>query len=541
MKKNIELKNKKTKVIFVTGGVISGIGKGIVTASIGNILKAKGYKVFIQKLDCYLNIDPGVLSPYEHGEVYVTADGGETDLDLGHYERFTDETLTRESNYTFGKINQIIMEKERKGMYNGKTVQIIPHLINEIENVIDNSIKKNNPDFHIVEIGGTVGDIESSAFIKAISDYGFKNYNNVFYAHVTYVPWVNSTKEFKTKPTQNSLSLLTSNGIKPNIIFLRSSHQISENIIKKISASTYIKEENIIPLRDFDSVYKIPLYLETQKVCTKILKHFSLKQKKSNLDEWKRFINKLESKKDITITIGMIGKYIELEDAYMSIKEALFISAIHENVNINFKWISSNEIDDKNVAIKLKNLDGIVVLPGFGKRGFNGKISSVNFSRKNNMPTLGICFGMQAMTINQAKIKGIKNATSKEFDEKGNFILDIIEGKDKENIGGTLRLGEDLIELKENTNIFKIYGNKTIKERSRHRYEVNPKFVSKLEDDDFIFSGKNPKNGLIEICEVINHPFYIGVQFHPEFTARPLKPSKLFSSFIKSIVKIKNS
>ncbi|MBD5422927.1 MAG: CTP synthase [Mycoplasma sp.] len=537
-KEKVNNKNKKnnTKVIFVTGGVISGIGKGITAASIGNILKARGYKIFMQKLDCYLNIDPGVLSPYEHGEVYVTEDGGETDLDLGHYERFIDETLTKESNYTTGKIYQRIFENERKGKYDGKTVQMVPHFTNEIINVIDSTISKNKPDFLIVEIGGTIGDIESSPFIKAISEYGFKNPQSSYFVHVTYVPWINASKEFKTKPTQNSISLLSSSGINPNMILLRSQNQINDDIIDKISNLSYIKRDCVISLYDFDSVYKIPLYLESQGVCTRILEHFSIKPKKSNLTEWEEFVNKLENNEKKNINIAMVGKYIELEDAYKSIKEALFISGVYENANIKFDWISSDGIDEKNVSLKLRDADGVVVLPGFGKRGFEGKVATVNYTRKNKIPTLGICFGMQAMTINQARLKGIKDATSSEISDKGTFILDIIEGKDRENIGGTLRLGSDGVILKENSLIKKIYGQSKIFERSRHRYEVNPKYVPKIEDKEFKFSGFNEENKLIEVCELDNHPFYVGVQYHPEFNAKPLRPSKLFTAFIKSVL-----
>ncbi len=538
--KDCQSKNKcckNTKVIFVVGGVISGIGKGITAASIGNTLKARGFKVFMQKLDGYLNIDPGVLSPYEHGEVYVTADGGETDLDLGHYERFIDETLSKESNYTTGKIIQKIFENERKGKYEGKTVQFIPHLTDEIISVITEAIKKHEPDFLIVEIGGTIGDIESSSFINAISQFSFCNPNSSYFIHVTYVPFLNVSKEFKTKPTQNSISLLSSSGIRPNMMFLRSQNQISDEIIQKISRMSYIDKEAIISLPDFDSIYKIPLYLETQNVCSKILKHFSIKDKKADFEQWEKFIHMMESNNKKEINIAMIGKYVELEDAYKSIKEALFISGTYEKANINFKWISSTNIDNKNVALQLKNIDGAVVLPGFGKRGFEGKVIAVNYTRKNKIPTLGICFGMQAMTVNQARLKGIKNATSSEIESKGTFVLDIIEGKDKENIGGTLRLGSDSIILKPNTIISKIYGQSKIYERSRHRYEVNPKYVSKIEDDEFVFSGYHGEQKLIEVCELKNHPFYVGVQYHPEFNARPLRPSKLFTAFIKSVLK----
>lgn len=541
-KKEQKTTKKNTKVIFVTGGVISGIGKGIVASSIGNILKARGFKIFMQKLDCYLNIDPGVLSPYEHGEVYVTEDGGETDLDLGHYERFIDEILTKESNYTTGKIYQRIFENERKGKYNGKTVQMVPHFSNEIINIINETINKNSPDFLIVEIGGTIGDIESSPFIKAISEYSYSNPNKCFFVHVTYVPWINASKEFKTKPTQNSISALFASGIRPNMVVLRSQNPIKDEIRDKISNLSYIQKGNVISLHDFQFVYHIPLYLESQEVSDKILNHFSLKSKakKANLTEWRKFVDKLENKNKENITIAMVGKYVELEDAYKSIKEALCISSVYENVFINFNWISSDTIDEKNVHLKLKNVDGVVVLPGFGKRGFEGKIITVDYTRKNKIPTLGICFGMQAMTINQARLKGIKDATSSEISDHGTFVLDIIEGKDKENIGGTLRLGLDGIILSDNSIAKDIYGKNKIYERSRHRYEVNPKYVSKIEDHEFKFTGFNESQKLIEICELENHPFYVGVQYHPEFNAKPLRPSSLFNSFLKSILKIKH-
>ncbi len=538
MKRSSNRKNN-TKVIFVTGGVISGIGKGITAASIGKILKAYGFKVFMQKLDCYLNIDPGVLSPYEHGEVYVTADGGETDLDLGHYERFVDEVLTKSSNYTTGKIFQRIMENERKGKYNGKTVQMIPHFTNEIINIIDSTIEKEKPDFHIVEMGGTVGDMESNPFIRAISDYHFRNQDSTFFVHVTYVPWLSASGEFKTKPTQNSLSLLNSQGIRPDIILLRSQKQVNDNVIEKIKNVSYLPKENIIALPDFDSIYKIPLYLSTQNVCQRIIKQFNLKSKKFDITDWKEFVDKIDSANKIDVNIAMIGKYVEFEDAYKSIKEALYISGVYEYANINWKWIQSGEINEKNVKLKLTNIDGVVILPGFGERGFEGKIVTANYTRKNNIPTLGICYGMQAMTINQARLKGIKDATSSEISDSGTFILDIIKGKNKENIGGTLRLGSDSIILKKGSLARRIYGSDKIYERSRHRYEVNPKYISKLEDREFKFSGYNEREKLIEICELTNHPFYVGVQYHPEFNARPLNPSKLFDGFIKSVVQLK--
>ena len=530
--------NNKTKIIFVTGGVISGIGKGIAAASIGNILKARGYSVFIQKLDPYLNIDPGVLSPYEHGEVYVTDDGGETDLDLGHYERFLNQSLTKDSNYTSGKICQMLFDNERKGKYNGKTVQIIPHLTNQINKIISSSIKKHKLDFHIVEIGGTVGDVESNAFIIAASQFGYQHPQDTFYVHITYVPWLNATKEHKTKPTQHSLSLLASNGIRANMVLLRSQNDVGREICQKIADFTFLDEKNIVSLYDVDNVYEIPLYLDSKKVGISILEHFNLPKRKANTSEWESFINKTKAVTNQKITIAMVGKYIELEDSYKSIREALIISGAYNQANIDFRWISSETLTTTNLEQTFRDINGVVVLPGFGARGFDGKLLTVDYTRKHNIPTLGICFGMQAMTINQARLKGIKDATSREFENDGTFVLDLIEGKNAEVLGGTLRLGLDQIKIDPNTIAYKIYQKNLISERSRHRYEVNPKYINQIQDDDFIFSGYHPQSKLIEICELKNHPFYVGVQYHPEFSARPLNPHKLFNAFIKAIVSI---
>ena len=528
--------SNKTKIIFVTGGVISGIGKGIAAASIGNILKARGYSVFIQKLDPYLNIDPGVLSPYEHGEVYVTDDGGETDLDLGHYERFLNQSLTKDSNYTSGKICQMLFDNERKGKYNGKTVQIIPHLTNQINKIINSSIKKHKLDFHIVEIGGTVGDVESNAFIIAASQFGYQHPEDTFYVHITYVPWLNATKEHKTKPTQHSLSLLASNGIRANMVLLRSQNDVGREICQKIADFTFLDEKNIVSLYDVDNVYEIPLYLDSKKVGISILEHFNLPKRKANTSEWESFINKTKAVTNQKITIAMVGKYIELEDSYKSIREALIISGAYNQANIDFRWISSETLTSTNLEQTFRDVDGVVVLPGFGSRGFEGKLLTVDYTRKHDIPTLGICNGMQAMTINQARLKGIKDATSREFESEGTFVLDLIEGKNAEVLGGTLRLGLDQIKIDPNTIAYKIYQKNLISERSRHRYEVNPKYVNQIQDDDFIFSGYHPQSKLIEICELKSHSFYVGVQYHPEFSARPLNPHKLFNAFIRAVV-----
>ncbi|MGL4343374.1 MAG: CTP synthase [Metamycoplasmataceae bacterium] len=533
--------NSKTKIVFVTGGVISGIGKGIVASSIGNILKSKGFTVSMQKLDPYLNYDPGVLSPFEHGEVFVTYDGGETDLDLGHYERFINEKLSRYSNFTSGKIFLKVNEKERKGFYQGKTVQIFPHFTNEIIAVIKETIiRSKNPDFFIVEIGGTVGDMESISFLRAISEMGFINPENTYYVHTTYIPFLNVSKEFKTKPTQFSIQELNSIGIKANMIFLRTEKEISKNIIHKISMSSFLEEENIISLPNLNSVYKVPKLLEEQKVSEKILKHFNLEPKQNVDQAWNEFVEKIDLPKKHSVRIAMIGKYINGEDAYNSIKEAFNISAIYNSVDVKFKWILADNITKKNIKDLLKNCDGVVILPGFGSRGFEGKVISAKYTKDNNIPTLGICLGMQAMTISHARDLGIENATSFEFAnkrKKDNYIFNLIDDKNKDEIGGTLRLGEYKIIFKPNSLFNKVYNSKTADERHRHRYEVMKEYKNKIEKNGFVFSGFDSKSNLIETCELKNHKFYLGTQYHPEFNANPRKEHPLFSAFLKSTLK----
>ena len=523
----------KTKIIFVTGGVVSGIGKGIIAASVGNILKARGFKVFSQKLDPYLNIDPGVLSPYEHGEVYVTHDGGETDLDLGHYERFTDEKLTKDSNYTSGKIFLNVIDKERSGEYQGKTVQIIPHFTNEIILLIAKTAQTHKPDFLIVEIGGTVGDMESIAFIRAIAEFGFFNPDLAYFIHTTYIPFLETSKDFKTKPTQYSISSLLTMGIKPNMIFLRSHTELPKEIMTKISKSILLEEEKIIPLHDVESVYEIPLYLEQLKVAENILKEFNIKPRDPDHKKWTNFIKKVKTPKTKKLIIGMVGKYTSFEDAYKSIKEALFISSVYQGIEFELKWISSEDITTNNIKEKIGKVDGIVILPGFGLRGFEGKITAAIYSRENDIPTLGICLGMQVMTIAHARLLGHKDATSSEITKEGMLIFDLID-KNENSLGGTLRLGESKVSFKEGTQFRSIYNKESAGERHRHRYEVNKKYVKILENDEFVFSGFDSKTGLVETCEIKGKKFYLGTQYHPEFSATPMNPHPLFTAFLKA-------
>ncbi|TDV24418.1 CTP synthase [Mycoplasmopsis mustelae] len=532
-----------SKFIFVTGGVISGLGKGVAAASVGNLLKAKGYSVFVLKLDPYLNVDPGVMSPYEHGEVYVTNDGGETDLDLGHYERFINENFSKDSNFTSGKIFQNILEKERKGVYNGKTVQYIPHVTNEIISVIRNIEDKYHTDFVIVEVGGTVGDIESNPFMNALSQMGYQEGKDTFFIHVTYVPFLKTSGDFKTKPTQFSVSTLQGLGIKPNMIFLRSDSMLPNAIIKKVAYTSLLTEEYVVSVPDIENIYNIPIYLNDKKVANNILKYFDLPDNEINLDEWKAFVKKVAEPKQKTLIIKMLGKYTSFSDAYKSINEALKISAVSLNLDIKLEYIDSSDLNNDNLDLIFKNANGIVILPGFGVRGFEGKVLAATYAKQANIPTFGICLGMQAMTVAQARKQGIKYATSREFavdEDREVYVLDFVKGKSSsDNLGGTLRLGSYETVFAPNSLIAKYYQSDSIWERHRHRYEVNSEYINRIESADFVFSGYNPKLNLVEACEDPTKDFYIGVQYHPEFTARPLKPHALFTNFLKVAGKIK--
>ena len=524
------------KYIFVTGGVVSGLGKGVSAASLGRLLKSRGYSIFVQKFDPYLNVDPGTMSPYEHGEVYVTKDGGETDLDLGHYERFIGTSFTKNSNFTSGQIYSKILENERNGRYEGKTVQIIPHITKHIENLIISAGKKSEADFVITEIGGTVGDIESQPFIYALATFANKHKNDSYFIHATYVPYLEASKEFKSKPTQHSVKEIRQYGINPNMVLLRANKTPTQEIIEKTAFAAQIEEKSVIGVPNSDNIYKVPLFLEEKKMAHQVLKYFGMKNKTPKLDDWEKFVSLIDKKKSKEITIGMIGKYIKFEDAYMSIIEALKISSIYSNVSLKMKWIDATSISSSNVKSKLSNIDGALVLPGFGKRGFNGKVEATTFLRNTKIPTLGICYGLQAMTVSQAIESGYKDATSREISTGGTPIIDIMKNKSSiGKLGGTLRLGENETIITKGTLAYKIYGETSIFERHRHRYEVNPKYKNELENNGFVFSGHSGKDGLAEIVEYKKHPFYIGVQYHPEFNSNPLTDHKLFSAFVNKI------
>jgi CTP synthase len=531
------------RYIFVTGGVVSSLGKGLSSASLAYLLQSRGFKVRLRKLDPYLNVDPGTMSPFQHGEVFVTDDGAETDLDLGHYERFSGISAKKTDNITTGKIYSDVLKKERKGKYLGKTVQVIPHITDRIKEFIKNDVKKE--DFVICEIGGTVGDIESLPFVEAIrqfsNDVGKKN---TLFVHLTLVPYMKASDEIKTKPTQHSVKELRSIGIQPDIIICRSEREIPIDQRKKISLFCNVDIKNVIQTVDVKTIYEAPISFNNEKLDKQVLDYFKIKSKKKvNLNPWKK-ITKIVLNTKRSVNIAIIGKYVNLKDAYKSLDEALTHGGISNNLKVNLIRIESDKLKPSEVKSKLKNISGILIPGGFGKRGTEGKIAAINYSRKNKIPFLGICFGLQMAIIEFARNKlNIKKATSSEFGKNGLPIVglinewnkngQLIKGTDQE-LGGTMRLGLYEAKLKENSLIKKIYKTKSIKERHRHRYEVNINYKDEFEKNGLIFSGISPDNKLPEIIELNNHPWFIGVQFHPEFKSRPLSPHPLFSSFIKA-------
>ncbi len=537
------------RYIFVTGGVVSSLGKGLSSASLAYLLQSRGYKVRLRKLDPYLNVDPGTMSPFQHGEVFVTDDGAETDLDLGHYERFTDISAKQSDNITTGKIYSDIIQRERKGGYLGKTVQVIPHVTDRIKEFIKKDVS--SEDFIICEIGGTVGDIESLPFLEAIrqfsNDHGKKN---TLFIHLTLVPYMRASDEIKTKPTQHSVKELRTIGIQPNIIICRSEQPLPFDQRKKISLFCNVPFENVIETVDVKTIYEAPISFNKEKLDKIVLKYFKLKSKKNvNLNPWKKITNVVLKTKP-KVNIGLIGKYVNLKDAYKSLDEALIHGGIDNKVKVNLIRIESDKLKPNEIKEKLKNISGILIPGGFGKRGTEGKIEAIKYARQNKIPFLGICYGMQMAVIEYARnVLKIKKATSSEFSKTGVNVIGLIhewnrDGKifkgSKKELGGTMRLGLYEAKLKKNSLIQKIYRSNSINERHRHRYEVNIDYKDKFEDKGLIFSGMSPDHKLPEIIELKNHPWFIGVQFHPEFKSRPLNPHPLFSSFIKA-AKIKNA
>ncbi len=536
------------RYVFVTGGVVSSLGKGLSSASLASLLQLRGFKVRVRKLDPYLNVDPGTMNPFQHGEVFVTDDGAETDLDIGHYERFTGIPATKSDNITTGGIYSDIIKKERRGDYLGGTVQVVPHVTDRIKKFISHNVK--NEDFIICEIGGTVGDIESLPFLEAIrqfsNDTGKKN---SLFIHLTLVPYLKASGELKTKPTQHSVKELRSLGIQPDIIICRSEREIPKIERKKISLFCNVPIANVIETIDVKTIYEAPISFHKEKLDERVLSYFNIKNKKKpNLSRWKNITSKVLNPKT-DVNIGIIGKYINLKDAYKSLDEALIHGGISNNVRVKLERIDSEHLDPKKIKPLLKNISGVLIPGGFGKRGTEGKIAAIKYARLNNIPFFGICFGMQMAIIEAARnLLNIKNASTSEFGNNCTPVVGLLEewqkGKkifkgSKKNLGGTMRLGLYDAVIKKNSLISKIYSSKKIKERHRHRYEVNLKYQQQFEKKGLIFSGLSPDGALPEIIELKNHPWFVGVQFHPEFKSRPFTPHPLFASFVKAAEKNK--
>ena len=529
-----------TKYIFVTGGVVSGLGKGITAASLGRLLKNRGYKVTIQKFDPYINVDPGTMNPYEHGEVFVTDDGAETDLDLGHYERFINENLTKNSSVTMGKIYQTVIEKERRGDYLGKTVQVIPHITNEIKEKIY-GFEETDTDIVITEIGGTVGDIEGLSIIEAIRQVGLeKNPEDVIYIHVTLLPYISGSNEIKSKPTQHSVKELQSFGIKPNILVCRTETDIPDSIREKLSLFCNVRKTSVIQNKTADNLYAVPLMLEEEGLAREVCNHLKLENYVPDNSKWETMVENIRSiAEDKVVNIAIVGKYVKLEDSYISVMESLYHAGFANHVKVKVHLIDSETITSENVAKKLKDMDGVVVPGGFGNRGIEGKIETIKYVRENKIPFLGICLGMQMAVVEFARnVLGLKDADSAELDKNTkNPIIHIMEeqkGIDKK--GGTMRLGAYPCVIKEDTLASKIYGEKEISERHRHRYEYNNEYRERLEGAGLKISGTSPDGLLVEMVEIQDHPYFIAGQFHPELKSRPNKPAPLFVGLVKACI-----
>ncbi len=529
-----------TKYIFVTGGVVSGLGKGITAASLGRLLKARGFKVAAQKLDPYINVDPGTMSPYQHGEVYVTEDGAETDLDLGHYERFIDEDLNKYSNLTTGKVYWNVLNKERRGEYLGSTVQVIPHITNEIKEFIYRVGKKTSADVVITEIGGTIGDIESQPFLEAVRQVSLEvGKSNSLFIHVTLVPYLQGSGEHKSKPTQHSVRELQSMGIHPDLIVLRCNEPLEPSIFQKIALFCNVKEECVIENRTLPNLYEAPLMLEKAHFSEVVCKKLNLPLNEPNLTEWMAMVDRVNSMKDHSVQIGLVGKYVGLHDAYLSVAEALRHAGFYHKYHIDIKWIDSEQITLENVENILSGLDGIIVPGGFGSRGIEGMIQTAKYARENNIPYLGICLGMQIAVIEFARnVAGIPDANSGEFNEQcPNKVIDFMPGQsDDIDKGGTLRLGTYPCFIQKNTMMERCYESSEISERHRHRYEFNNDYRDTLTRSGLTISGISPDNRLVETIEISNHPFFVGVQYHPEFKSRPNRCHPLFKGFIAASI-----
>ena len=525
--------------IFVTGGVVSGLGKGITAASLGRLLKARGYSVTIQKFDPYINIDPGTMSPYQHGEVFVTEDGAETDLDIGHYERFIDENLTKENNITTGKIYWSVLNKERKGEFLGATVQVIPHITNAIKERVYRVGKNNNSDIVITEIGGTVGDIESQPFIEAIRQVASEvGRENVVYIHVTLIPYLKMGGEMKSKPTQHSVKELRAMGITPDILVCRTEHRMSQDMIDKLALFCNVKKDCVIQNLDAETLYEVPLMMEKEGLADIVCRQLKLENRKPDLAEWQALIEKEKSLPEKALKIALVGKYVELHDAYLSIVEALKHAGIQHGRTVDFLWLNAEDICAANAEKKLGEADGILVPGGFGDRGIEGKIETIRYAREKQIPFFGICLGMQAAVIEFARnVAGLTGAHSSELSTDTQYpVIDIMpEQKDIDEKGGTMRLGAYPCKVKPGSKTYECYQSELIYERHRHRYEFNNEFREALEAAGLFIAGLSPDERLVEIVELPEHPYFVAVQFHPEFKSRPNRPHPLFAGFIEAV------
>jgi CTP synthase len=531
-----------TKYIFVTGGVVSSLGKGLAASSIGCLLEARGLSVSLIKLDPYLNVDPGTMSPFQHGEVFVTDDGAETDLDLGHYERFTHAHLTQANNWTTGRIYLSVIEKERRGDYLGKTIQVVPHVTNEIKDAVRAVAEKDNPDVIIVEIGGTVGDIESLPFLEAIRQMGNEEgAGNILYVHVTLVPFIAAAKELKTKPTQHSVKELREIGIAPDILLCRSEKPLSYDLRSKIALFCNVKESAVISAQDVDTIYDVPLAFHEQGLDELIVTQlaFGARASQSNLSEWRDLVGTIREPSGGETSIAIVGKYVELEDSYKSLREALTHGGVANNVRVTVKWIESEDLMDDDYESRLRDFDAILVPGGFGKRGIAGMIRAITYARKSNTPYFGICLGMQTACVEYARnVCGLKDADSTEFDTESLYpiVFKLRDLVDVEDLGGTMRLGAWPCNLSAGSLAQEVYGDEEISERHRHRYEFNPEFRQTLERAGLVFSGVSPDGKFVEIVELPRdtHPWFLGCQFHPEYKSKPLNAHPLFSSFVRA-------
>lgn len=530
----------ETKYIFVTGGVVSSLGKGIISSSLARLLLSRGYRVTIQKFDPYINIDPGTLNPYEHGECYVTADGHEADLDLGHYERFTDIRTSRANNVTTGRVYQSVIDKERRGDYLGKTVQIIPHITDEIKRDVRLLGNTGDYDFIITEIGGTVGDIESTPYLEAVRQLKWEMPRDVVCIHLTYVPYIRAAKELKTKPTQHSVKLLQQVGIQPDILVLRTEKEIPESMRHKVAQFCNVSEDAVVQSIDAPTIYQVPLMMHAQGLDTIVLRKLGIDpQGEPDLSAWNRFLRHLKEA-DKTVTIALVGKYVELQDAYKSINEALFQAATYNDCKLNLQYVHSEKLTEDNVDAQLSAADGVIIAPGFGQRGIEGKFVALHWCRTHDIPTFGICLGMQCMVIEFARnVLGMADANSTEMDTTTTHnVIDLMhEQKGITNMGGTMRLGAYDCRLKPGSKVAEAYGRQEVSERHRHRFEFNDSYADTFQQAGMICSGRNPRTNLTEVVEMPALTWYIGTQYHPEYQSTVLHPHPLFLSFIKAAIR----